>query len=312
MKKRLLAIMAISFPLAAFALHETDSEIPLTDAAVQDSLEVITIDEIVKEQQETTTRNSTIKHFNEVWGRRSYFNLSFNNSHLMPKGVCETGIGNNIMEDVRSNWGVSLQYGRNYRLHKKPIGNVLQFYVDYTGIDLSFSHYKIDGDGKNVYDSSQQRIVTDDEGTNAYYYIPWNLEKYEGSYGMSIGPSMTIAPFTYTSSEALHFLKFNMYFRVGYQASILYMVNEKSADANQAGKGSSNFKDMSENLKMNWGHGVLTSFGFSLTWKAIGIGYEYRVARNKYKSFAPSDFGDDSYKFKTSTNRIYISFRMGR
>lgn len=312
MKKKLLAILAISFPLTAFATQETSAGSALSEEEVQDSLDVITIDDIIKEQQETTTRNSIARHYSDVWARRSYFNLSFNKSHLQPKGDFQTGIGDNIMGDVRSNWGISLQYGRNYRLHKKPIGNVLQFYIDYTGIDLSFSHYETAGDGKNIYDSSKLYTVSDEDGsTDSYYYIPWNLEKYEGSYGMSIGPSMTLAPFTYTNSNGLHYLKFNMYFRIGYQASILYMVNDKSADVNQ-GKGSTGYKEMGENLKMNWGHGVLTSFGFSMTWKAIGIGYEHRVAHNRYKSFSPSDFGDDTYKFKTSTNRIYISFRMGR
>lgn len=312
MKQKLLAIVAMAFPLATFAMQKTHESSISLDEQKQDTVEITTIADIIKEQQENSTRNSTIRHYNDVWGRRSHFDISFNKSNLFPKEDIALNSNPDILEKCRSNWGVSLEYGRNYRLHKKPIANILQFYIDYTGIDLSFSHYDIGGDGTNVYDSREHYTVQDGNTTNDYLYIPWNLEKYEGSYGMSIGPSMTIAPFTHVNnSNGLHYLKFNMYYRIGYQASILYLVNNEDADANP-NKSSSDFKDMSDNLKMNWGHGLLTSFGFSLTWKAIGIGYEYRVAQNKYKSFAPSDFGDRSYKFRTSTNRIFLTFRLGR
>ena len=105
-----------------------------------------------------------------------------------------------------------------------------------------------------------------------------------------------------------------MYFRIGYQASILYMANNSNADYNSCSTQEDlwNYQIMNNNLKMNWGHGLLTSFGFSVTWKYIGIGYEHRVAQNRYKSVTTGDFGSDIYKYKTSTDRIFICFRMGR
>ena len=311
MKKKFLTLVATMFSIGAMA-QVPESSYTTATAQRPDTVEITTIDDIIREQQENATRNSTTRHYAQVWGRRSYFNISFCNSALNPKEDIATGIGTDLVEKVRSNWGASITYGRSYRLHKRPIGNILQFYIDYTGIDLNVSHYAIGGDGKNVYDSSKQWPSTDEDGnTENHYYIPWNLEKYEGSFGMTLGPSLTVAPFTSLPNQNAHFLKFNIYYHLGYQASVIYMINEKDADVNQT-KNSNGYKDMKDNLKMLWGHGLLSTFGFSITWKTIGIGYEYRLAHNKYKSVSPSDFGDSSYKLNTSSNRIFLSLRLGR
>ena len=260
-------------------------------------------------RKETRIAGST-EHYDDVWARRSYFNLGFNFSTLAPKDDYATGVGNAMVEDFKSNFGFSLKYGRSYRLHKKPISNVLQFYIDYTGIDLNFNHYAL-GDGK--YDSSKRNLEAkdDDDKEGEPFYIPWNLEKFEGSYGMLVGPSLTVAPFTHMAGTlGLHFLKLNMYFHVGYQFSVLYMKSNEDADINF----SNGHKEMNELVSVNWGHGVLTTFGLSLTWKFIGIGYEHRVAHNRYKPFATGDdeFGHKNYKFKTATNRVFVTFRLGK
>ena len=191
-----------------------------------------------------------------------------------------------------------------------PLPAVTTFSVPPIEAVTDENHYKA-GDAP-VYDSNQEWTQFDRYNISKdYHYIPWDLERFEGSYGMSLGPSFTVLPFRYVNNDQLHFLKFNMYFRVGYQASILYMSNNYELDKNQDTH-SSNFKEVDESLIMHWGHGLLTSFGLSLTWKGIGIGYEHRVAHNRYKSFTTSIFGNDIYKFKTSTDRIFISIRMGR
>lgn len=302
-----LTIVAALLPLLAFSqttVVEGTSAQPVEPQ--KDSTEFVSVADIVKAQEDIYMHRNTEKHFSKVWSRRSFFNFGYNVSKLIPKQDITTGLGTGNVERTKSNFGFSLQYGRSYRLHKKPILNMLQFYIDYTSIDVTFNHYKA-GDAP-VYDSKQERSVTDSRGkTFPYHYIPWDLERFEGSYGMSLGPSFTVLPFRYVNNDQLHFLKFNMYFRVGYQASILYMSNNYELDKNHILD-----SKVDESLIMHWGHGLLTSFGLSLTWKGIGIGYEHRVAHNRYKSFTTSIFGNDIYKFKTSTDRIFISIRMGR
>ena len=104
-------------------------------------------------------------------------------------------------------------------------------------------------------------------------------------------------------------MKFNVYFHIGYHVGLLYMVNDENADVNQD-KDDDDYKRMKDNLKMDLGHGLTTSFGFSLTWKTIGVGYEHRSGSLKYKSLSTDDFGNEAYKFKSSTNRVFVQFRM--
>ena len=135
---------------------------------------------------------------------------------------------------------------------------------------------------------------------------------------MMLGPSVTFAPFTMLEDlPALHFLKLNIYTHFGYRASVIYMVNDEKADVNYH-KNKSNtdayndFEAMSNSTKLDWGHGFYWSWGFSVTWKSIGLGYEHNSGQLSYKNIDTSSFSDMSYKFDTSSNRIYISYRIGK
>lgn len=301
MKRKFVLFLSCFFSFVAFAQVEEDKTVSIDWK--EDSTEITTINDIIMVQQQLTSRSDTEKHFSSVWGRRGYFNFSYNNTKLSPKSSILTEFGTNV-PDFKSDWGVSIQYGKSYRLHKKPIANVALFNIDYTGIDFNVNHFKAEGDGK-LYDSSKK--FTKDKDT--YYYTPWNMEKYEANYGMSLGPSLTLAPFNLTNSKALHYLKFNVFFHVGYHVSVLYMKNNKDADAN-TDTTSEDFKNMESNLKLDWGHGLITSLGFNVSWKAIGIGYEMRNGNIKYKAANTGDFGKDEYEFKSATNRVYLQIRM--
>lgn len=309
MKKKLTFSVACLFALCAFG--QTDSVVQLQDnVSKEDTAKVTTISDIIKMQQEVTNMNFRDSHYRQVWGRKSYLNLAYNNTTLTPEGDVPTGVDYNggVAPAFKSNWGVSLQTGRSYALHKHPISNILQFNIDYTFIDLNVNHFKAENDGKELYDS--RKILP---GTNDEYYTPWNLEKYDINYGMSVGPSVTVAPFTHTNYAGLHHLKFNAYFHIGYHAALLYMKNDKNADICQkdaADYDDERYKKMEKGPKLDLGHGLITSFGFSLTWKAIGIGYEHRSGKLNYKSLDEDNFGDEKYKFKSSTNRVFVQFRM--
>ncbi len=251
-----------------------------------------------------------------------------------------------IVPDFKSNWGFSVQFGRNFRLHKTPIANTVQFNIDWTFIDLNVNHFSADGS----YDSGVDRIDIS-SNKNVYslnenvLYAPWNMEKYEANYGMSLGLSATIAPFNYVNAAWLHYLKFNLFYHIGYHASVLNMKYDELADLNTYRiqlrdeyyqNELETIKNMQEGVEkedamkalalemqndkvinskapgssLMFGHGMMQSFGFSVSWKAIGFGYECRLGELKYKSTSSSTFGSDEYKFKTATNRIFIQFRL--
>jgi len=269
----------------------------------EDSTEIVTIDDIVKTQQDITVRNYQDSHFRNVWSRKSYFNIGYTSSTLSPKQDVPSGMGDGtLVSDFKSSWGVSLKGGTNYALHKKPIANILQFNIDYNYLDLNVNHYNAEN-GDKLYTTAVKT-------PGGKYFIPWNLEKYEFNYGMSVGPSVTLAPFTSIDAKGLHFLKFNVYFHIGYHVSLLNIKSNVDADANTAAEKGSQDDRIRDMVKLSLGHGLTTSFGFSVSWKTIGVGYEHRSASLKYKTLDTSNFDDEKYKFSNSTNRIFIQFRM--
>lgn len=311
MKRTLFSCMALALGFTSFAQAELESAVMLDWA--EDTTQVTTIADIISVQEKVTSSNSTLRHFSKVWGRNTYFNISYANASLNPKEPILLGYNynNNTVPDFKSDWGASITIGHNYRLHKKPIANIVQFNIDYTYIDLDINHFKIEP-GEYLYDSNNLKPSDDNYRDN--FYMPWCLEKYEANYSMSIGPSITIAPFTYVKVPQLQFVKLNVYYHIGYQASILWMLNDKEKDANpdkvsNNGWQETKFDKMNGALKMNWGHGLTSSFGFSVSWKTIGIGYEIRSSKVEYQPFQTDIFGKEKYKFNSSLSRVFIQFR---
>ena len=306
MKRKLIFILTCLLSTAVFAQVENDDNKVVIDWS-EDSTDITTIQDIIKVQQQVTNRNATEQHFADVWGRRGYFNFSYNTTKLSPKGNYPNGLDNGFVGELKSNWGASIQYGRSYRLHKKPIGNVALFNIDYTGIDLNVNHFEAIGNGTYKYNSSIKHTETEDGKASEYYNLPWNMEKYEVNYGMTLGPSLTLAPFNLLSGNGLHYIKFNVFYHIGYNISMIYSPNDKKLDENQSGE---DFQAMESNLKMAWGHGMMQSFGFNISWKAIGIGFEHRSSTIKYKAMNTKDFGKNEYEFSSATNRISLQIRM--
>lgn len=316
--KRTIAVSAAFFFALAVAAQEDVSTTGTTGNIdwSEDSTEIVTIQDIINIQQKQTNRNATENHFDNVWGRRGFFNFAFNGSKLKPQGNYETGLSelnNGKVAEMKSDWGFTLQYGRSYRLHKQPISNLLSFYIDYTGIDLTVNHFKSES-GPKLYNSAA--VKRNPNGTDSCYYMPWNLEKYEISYGMTIGPSVTVAPFNTMSNQELHFLKLNLYYHIGYHASMIFMPDDEGADKNEVNPLTSpridreRHETVADNLKMAWGHGLTHSFGLNVSWKTIGLGFEHRSRTVKYKVANTSDFGKDKYEFSVPDNRIYLQLRM--
>lgn len=309
MKKISLFLMSTAMALTASAQEFVDTDIVFD--AREDTTNVVTITDIIAVQEMVTSHNSSDAHFRKVWSYNSYFNLGYNTSStLTPKEEILSGLNETqLVEPFKSDWGLSLTLGHNYRLHKKPIANVLQFNLDYTYINLHVNHFKA-ADGNKLFDSSLMRTVTDQDGVaDKFHYIPWNMDKYEFNYSMQLGPSLTIAPFTYVHAPQLHFLKFNIYYHIGYELSMMVIANDKKFDANPTTLITTASKEMNSSSKQNWAHGLTNTFGFSINWKSIGLGWETSKSTLKYQSLQKELFGDTKYKFSDVTNRIYLQIR---
>ncbi len=310
-------IIAASMACACTAQAQDINSIPNLDLE-EDSTGVASVSDIVKMQQEVLSNKQAGKHFENVWKRRSFFNISWTESKMKYKGDKKTG---NDIDDFKSDWGVTLQSGTNYRLHKKPIAKMINIALDYSWLNLNVNHIKAADhkDGEFLYNSTDRNVVPvpgESGKTDEYYVYPWKLEKYEANYGMTLGPSITIAPFVPLGVKQLDYLKIQAYYHIGYSASFLYTVNKKELDQNQTlsetGYNRDAYKDyntMKNNLKLQWGHGMTSTFGFNIFWKRVGIGYERTTGTFKYKNFNTDDFGKFKTKFTNEYSRIYLTIR---
>lgn len=290
MKKILLSSLALVWACVGFAQTEIEKARVLDVA--EDTTQVYTVTDIIEMQEAVSKTTSSAAHYSSVWGRKTFFNIGYNVSGSMkPKDDIPLGLtgeqGENIPQyapEFKTKWGVMLQLGHNYTLHKGALANMVQINLDYSYIDLNLNHY--------------------DEESYAKYYngetnenLPWASKKYDLTYGMTLGPSITVAPFTKLNIPQLDYLKLNIYYHVGYHAGLLLMDQK---DESQKGI---NFDHLA------WCHGLSTSFGLSVSWKSIGIGWETRNFSPTYKSISGDYSTDTKYKFKNNSSRIYLSIR---
>lgn len=269
---------------------ETEEEVEEVD------MEGESIEDIINTQGQITANVSTEKHFQSIWSRKGYFNISFNFAKLNPKEKYKTEL-NDPIENFTSNWGLGIQYGRNYNLLKNPISNMMMINIDFTPLDLNVNHYKKEN-AKYLFNSSSKT-------SDGYFYLPWNTEKIEYNYGMNVGPSVTLAPFINLANPEIRFLKFNVYYHIGYHVSLIQYRPQQANDANE-----SSFGNIDDALKLSFGHGLTNAIGFNISWKAIGLGYESRWTSASYQSLDKEIFGKTKYKFKAPTNRIYLDIRI--
>lgn len=317
MKKKFALLCGLTMAMAASAQDAPGTG--LVFDAREDTTNVVTITDIIAAQELVTSTLSTDAHFNKVWSYNSYFNLGYNTeATLTPQESILSGLYNTqYVQPFKSDWGASLTLGHNYRLHKRAIANILQFNLDYTYINLHANHFKAatdeaDENGK-LYNSATTHIEQEYENGIAqditYNNIPWNLEKYEFNFSMQLGPSITLAPFTYVNYRPLHFLKFNVYYHVGYEASLMLICNDKKKPSDANPEINSIAYEKMKSPSQTWGHGLTTTFGFSMNWKSIGIGYETSECKLDYQSLQTDLFGYNKYKFKNKTARVYLQIR---
>lgn len=295
-KKRCIFLLTLPMALLSAAQNAIETEGTALDVR-EDTSKVTTIADIVKVQEQVSSRNYSVAHYENIWTYASYFDIAYNNtSKLTPKEPVSLGVdyNNGVAPGFKSDWGMSLVLGHNYGLHK-PIAGIAKFNIDYSYIDLNLNHYNKEN-GSKLYDSSADN--------NGYRYIPWCMEKYEANYGMSVGASVTAAPFVLLDNHQLHYIRFNLFYHVGYHVSLLMVSDDSKYDINPSPNDASK-----TSYNLNFGHGFTNSFGFRVSWKTIGLGYEIRTGGLRYANLQKSDYGRQRYKFDCQTNRIFLEIR---
>ena len=320
MKKNLflclmLACSGMGFAQDDYVPEAVDNYVPETLAA--DTVASVTsVDDIIKMNTDLDRTKHTDSHYSEVWGRNTFFNMSsintsFESSNFPSAGGTKGTDGSYSSVDelhgkFKNQFGFGLQWGHTYNFHKKPIGDVLFIGLDYSWLDFNLNKYKED----EVKGYQWGKINMDGKDR---YPLPWANEMFTFDYGMSVGPSLTLYPFTALGKKGTDEIRIQLYFHVGYAISMAFIKDVPDVDDSYysyfGGSSSSSTKESDTTTEMALGHGLFTSFGVNLTWKFIGLGYEARHGSSyKYRSLA-TKFKLDDLKSEQMVNRFYLQFR---
>lgn len=303
MRKKVILAIA----LWGFCFTSIHAQVPQNPVII-DQDEAIDIDSLSMIVETMNKRGSDMnleEALKTSWKRKTFFRLSYTTSKFEAladdnqdkwKEYASKLDGVYEGEDkyhYKSEYGVSLQWGRNIALHKNPIAKTVVIALDYTWIDLNWNKYKVFYDDDHTFDSSKTWL---DEKGGSHYFLPWGANKNELNYGMSLGPSITVAPFGAMDKSARD-LHLQGYFHIGYSISTIFMNLDE--DLNDEGN---SFK-----LLGSWGHGLTRSWGINLSWKAIGVGFEKRTSSFSYSPVG-DEYGSRKIKFDLYNTRWYLSF----
>lgn len=302
-KKTTMALLGCMITSVVWAQAPIDSRYDNIDWD-EDTMEIVTVNDVLMSQQTVAAVKNNDLQLERVWSNRKFTNISYSLSHKMTSsGQILTSTGLRDLE-YEAEWGLAVTRGKNFLLHRRPIGNVLSFYIDYVGFDFSVNHFDY-ADDCPLFDPTLD--FTDSQGNTNRMYTPWDFKKYNVSYGMRLGPSVTLAPFANTNS-GMRFLKLNLYAHFGYNVSVCYIEKDSNNEHTVSTSSGGSYYDDAPGAAFNIAHGVYNAFGLNLSWKKVGVGYETRSAKYKYKPI-DNKFGKDKYNFKETDSRIYLQVR---
>lgn len=270
MKKVIFSLFAMASVLTSFAMESGDTT------------RVTTLNDIIAQESKTKTDVKYDQHLRNVWSKNTYFNISYNKTKLSSDEF-PIGGGQGAFNEFKNDLGVGLQWGQTFNFHKKALGNVLFLGLDYTWMDLNFNQYK-------------EGTPTPGYGTTTFEtaVMPWHHKKMSLDYGMCVGPSITLYPFTPMHKNAADNIRLQGYFHIGYKAEgFMIKVTE----------------DNKETSHWAWGHGLYTAFGGNLTFNRVGVGMEVRNDNSINVKHVEKEYGSQKMKFKEKITRFYIQFR---
>lgn len=239
------------------------------------------------------TEESELDVINQKWkSRRKYKNIGYNIQTLTHQDIPDM--------KWNSQYALSVNMGRTFYLHKKPLAGMMKFGIDWTYFDYVFAKYK------DNQETADEEIDNSNTESNIPGYYPGifgssgkdeiDLGVMQMDLGMHLGPSFTINP--------VGDLMISTYFHFIPSVSFVFLNDE-----------------------INYNFVPFWSYGGAIAWKAISLGVEYRWGKAKYKSLSMDEEAMDSEedfdlsniedvfkkgnnRLKTGSLRIYLSFRI--
>jgi hypothetical protein len=280
MMKKLFLVGAVTVILTGQSIFAQEA-----DSEVQSSQREDSLLQVVNELSDRVQKTEDAARNERIWKKRAkYFNIGYiTNQTLTDKVDAEA--------EWKSDFGVSLTFGKTYYLHKKPLLNMIKFGIDATWFELSYAKYSepdVFAEGGS-YTRAYNDYSSDYED---YYEEDFDLGIHQIDASMHVGPSVTVNP--------VGDLKVAAYFH--YVPTYSMVVIDDS-----------------------FGHGYVSNFAFgaSVAYKAISVGIEHRWAKKatynglsfdeESMDYDAPDFEDviesDKWKMKSKSFRVFLSFR---
>lgn len=229
MKKFIYCFLAWLFPLGVYA-----QKAPVNDVH---SDKVDSLTQVVNDLSSQVKKAEDDKRSEAIWKKRSkYFQIGYMNQTLTNQDIPDM--------KWKSDFGVSLAFGRTFYLHKKPLFNMLKFGLDATWLDISYAKY-----------SQPEGWVEPSEAIEQEYpEEEIDLGVHQVELGLHVGPSITLNP--------VNHLKISGYFHFIPSGSILIMNDEANSSyvSNFAAGAAIAYKAISLGIESRWGKAKYNSF----------------------------------------------------
>lgn len=286
MKKSLLAVMAILLLCFTPAKAQTD------DSNERAQQQIDSLNQIVAQLSEKVEDQEEEMEMADVWSRRKFFNIGFSRLKLTHREIANLS--------WKSDFSISLTYGKTIYFHKKPIANMIKFGLDYSFMDITYAKLVPNevptyGDGEtggSGSDGGNSDGFDDIETPGMTEGLINDLGCHLIDYNLQIGPSITVNPIDH--------LMVRGYFRYAPGASGLLL-----------------------NEEFSYSYGSYFVSGGNISYKAFSLGVEARWGKLKYNSISFEESSSDDIdgsdvsdmistsknKMRTNSVRFYIGFR---
>ena len=285
-----LLFAALAFPAFTATAQYIDPEAEDVDSVAVEVVEELPT--VVEEPKSEINYDQLEKR----WNRKKCWNIGYSVPTLERR--------DGTFMDWEADYAVSVKNGRSLYFHKKPLGGMVKIGLDYSLLDITYSKLQLkhiegvaagedtsfpsDPSAPSVSDGFDE-IVSEDPSGSVLDLLGFNLGMHKLDQTFSVGPRITVNPIDH--------LMVGVYFHGGFTASGIL-----------------------ENDNFSYGFGHTLASGLCVSYKVIGVGFEYLWGKVKYNQidFEEIDgdnlsfsemFSSESFSLKHKGPKFYVSFR---
>ena len=294
MKPLFLIFASLAYPALTATAQYIDPEAEDADS--------VSVEQAVPEPEPSATEEPkpalNSDQLEKRWNRKKCWNIGYSVPTLERR--------DGTFMDWEADYAVSVKNVRSLYFHKKPLGGMVKIGLDYSLLDITYSKLQlkhIEGvaagedtslpsapSAPSVSDGFDE-IVSEDPSGSILDLLGFNLGMHKLDQTFSVGPRITVNPIDH--------LMVGVYFHGGFTASGIL-----------------------ENDNFSYGFGHTLASGLCVSYKVIGVGFEYLWGKVKYNqidfeemeidgnNFSYSEmFSSESFSLKHKGPRFYVSFR---